>query len=244
MENNKIKIIIVDDDDQDLQSLTVAIEKFSRDYKVEFDLSVYHDSVKFVQNVQNVTADIIFLDIYMPNMTGMEVAHKLREVNQSIHIIFYTNMAQYAVEGYSVNAMDFLLKPIQYDGLKRALNRAVLAIENTIKRNVCINDKVTKKMVVLPMDEIIYVEVGKHCLTYHTTQGVYEEWNSLKAVAEQLSHRYFGRCHASFLVGFKYILAIRGDDIFIKENGSEKVLPISRSYKKEFLISFANYMRS
>lgn len=112
-----IRIAVVEDDSKDREVLTGFLKRFAEQYTTELKVNVYKDGIEFVERYQAVW-DIVFMDIEMPLVDGMEAAQRIRKTDDAVVIVFVTNMAQYALQGYTVDAMDFLLKPVDYPLLR------------------------------------------------------------------------------------------------------------------------------
>ena len=119
-----VRIGLVDDDSEHLKLMREFLGRYEREEKVGFSIEEYRDGLSFVEDYDG-TLDVVFLDIEMPHIDGMTAAKKIRERDQTLGIVFVTNMAQFAIHGYEVNAIDFIVKPVSYyvfaDKLKKAI---------------------------------------------------------------------------------------------------------------------------
>ena len=104
---------IVEDSAADAERLKKCVERFAQERKESISVRVYKDGIDFLSNYRP-EADVVFLDVEMPILSGIEVAHKLRNIDPYVCIIFVTNMVQYALRGYEVSALDYVIKPISY----------------------------------------------------------------------------------------------------------------------------------
>ena len=147
-------------------------------------------------------------------------------------------MLQYALEGYSVQAMDFIVKPATAVSVGRVMNRVSTSIDGGGEKLITIRDSSSGNTVVLKADDIFYVEVFHHKLTWHTTQGDFSEWGSLDAVHDNLPVGRFSRCHVSYLVNLKHVKSMRKDNVVV----GEFELPVSRSQKKIFCTDLALWL--
>ena len=182
-------------------------------------------------------ADLIFFDIEMPGLSGMDVAKKVREYDKHTTIVFVTNLAQYAIEGYSVNAFDFLLKPINYSSFELKLDRVFHELHHHMDENfITIGNK--QGITRLNVNDILYVEVKNHDLIYHSLKEEYRIRSTMLKAVEELSQYHFELCNACYLVNLKYVNRIENNMVEI----GESKLMISQSRRKTFLSSFAKYL--
>ena len=173
-----LKVAIVDDEITIADTLQRMLAQYGGEQKIEVSADYYPNPVNFLTQYTN-RYDLILLDIEMPDMNGMTVARKLREMDDEVSLIFVTNMRQYAINGYEVNATDFIVKPVSYYDFAMKLNRIIKRLR--LKNTEVVSVKVDGILKYLPMDEIRYVEVGyNHKLLYHTVDDTYEGWGTIK----------------------------------------------------------------
>lgn len=233
MEN--FDIAIIEDEESAFLSLEDMLQRYERENDTKFIFSYYRDAESFLQNYRP-SADIVFMDIELSGMDGMRAAKKLRAADESVVIIFITNMRQYAIKGYEVGALNYILKPVNYHGLAMTLNRALRAVQ--LKKNNTIVLKIENSYRVIGTEKIKFVEVLNHYVTVSTIEGKLTYYGNLVDIEKKLLKKNFFRCSSSFIVNMKYITDITGNDIIIGED----VIKISRSKKKEFFKLFAAYL--
>ena len=119
-----IEIAIVEDEENYREVLCDYLNKFQKESGEQIHLSVFTDGDEIVENYSAVY-DVILMDIEMRFMNGMTAAKKIREADKGVVIIFITNMAQYAIQGYAVDALDYVLKPISYFAFSQTISRAI-----------------------------------------------------------------------------------------------------------------------
>ena len=166
----------------------------------------------------------------------MDASKRLRQIDDSVILVFVTNMQQFAIQGYSVNAFDFILKPITYTSLSQFMTKALKVVEAKYKNEIIIKLKGSIKKTSIA--QIRYVEVSRHRLTYHTLDGEFEGWGTLDSLEKTLPKGHFARCHIGYLVGLKHVVAVDNNDVII---GKDRI-QISRNRKKEFLAQLATYL--
>ena len=176
------------------------------------------------------------MDIQLPDMTGIEVARRIREKDESVMILFTTNYSQYAIDGYSVGAFDYMLKPLSYQPFSSKLSRA-LRVLSYIKDRVELHLKTKQGSKKIPADEVQYIEVFAHDLHFYTDSEEIKIWGSLSEYEKKLEKAHFARCNVSYLVNLRYVKEIQGSEVLVGKHR----LPISRAKRKEFLAAFAQY---
>ena len=181
--------------------------------------------------------DIIFLDIMLPGLTGMEVAERIRAGDPDVVLVFVTNAAQYAIKGYAVGALDFVLKPVNpYEflvKLERALERAAQ------RRQRPITLQTADGVQVLSSRDILYVETRDRKLFYHTTRGCFAVRSSMQSAEALLGSLRFVRCNQCYLVNLRHVQSVQGDFVTV---GRER-LEVSRRQRAAFLEAMLQYVR-
>ena len=229
-----LSIVICDDDSTHIDILKEHLIKILQDLNMKYNILEFKSGEELVENYPG-KIDILFLDIQMKVLTGMDVARRIREFDTKVEIIFTTAVADYVHEGYEVRAYRYLLKPIKYENLERHVK---LCIKDLLSKNSTISIQSNHNTVVLSVDEILYVEVQKKNVTIHTEQKDYVIEISMKKVEEKLLNHKFFRCHKSFLVNLRKINSIKDKMVIIK--GHE--VPVSRYKIKELKIQLANVL--
>lgn len=128
-----IRVAIVEDDAEVQGVLQEYVRRYTRQYGTEFEVTVFADGVDILEDYRAVY-DIIFLDVEMKHLDGMTTAERIRQMDADVILIFITNMAQYAIRGYSVGALDYVLKPVPYFAFSQQLLKAVSRLEKRAKR--------------------------------------------------------------------------------------------------------------
>lgn len=232
-----IKIAIVEDEDSEAETLLRCLGTYEKEIGEKFSFTRFYDAVSFLGT--DVSFDIVFLDIMLPGMTGMDAAAKLREKDRKVVIIFVTTLAQFAVKGYEVDALDYIIKPVSYDRLTLKMQKAVGTVRSNAARPIVINS--TDGVMKITSDNVIYVEVRGHKLLWHTRRGVFGEYASLSSVEKVLKEHSFMRCNSCYLVNPKFIERVNGSELtVILINGEE--LKISQPRRKQFITELTNWL--
>ncbi|RDY22945.1 DNA-binding response regulator [Romboutsia maritimum] len=229
-----LSIVICDDDTTHIDILKKYLIEILEDLNMNHKLLEFKSGEELLENYPK-KIDILFLDIQMKDLTGMDVARKIRKFDTKVEIIFTTAVSEYIHEGYEVRAYRYLLKPIKYKNLERHVK---LCIRDLLSKNSTISIQSNHDTIVLSVDEILYAEVEKKNVTIHTENRDYIIEISMKKVEEKLLNHNFFRCHKSYLVNLKKINSIKDKIAVIKGNE----IPVSRYKIKELKIQLANIL--
>ena len=230
------KIAIVEDETEQRTLIINYLKEYEKDKNESFVISSFSDGIDILDDY-SADYDIIFLDINMKHMNGMDTAEKIRQFDSEVVIIFITSLAQYAIAGYKVNALDFILKPVKENQLFITLDRALANVRKW-KKEKLIRVSDGNGIRKISSEDVYLIEVLDHDLSFVTKDGVITtKSGSLRQYEEELSSYSFVRANQSQLVNLKYIEEIRGDEV-IMPNCS---VFLSRNRKKEFLKKFAGY---
>ncbi|MEN6617965.1 MAG: LytTR family DNA-binding domain-containing protein [Rikenellaceae bacterium] len=233
----KIKCIIVDDEPIARQYLSDYVAKMP---KLEL-LASFSRAVDAYELIETGQAELVFLDIQMPDITGIEF---IRTLQKKTVIIFTTAYSEYALEGYELDVMDYLLKPISFERFARAVNKVIwrMSAQSGKSETDSSHDagspllpreyifvKSGYKSVKVNICDILYVEGMKEYVMIYTKDKKYTKLDRMKNIENQLKDQGFIRIHKSYIVSVKNIDAIFGNTVEI--NG--KQLPLGRSFKNE-----------
>lgn len=230
-----MRIAVVEDDEAVRKQLAAYIDRYFEGNKQRYRLSMFNDGDEILENY-TASYDLILLDIQMKRLDGMETARRLRELDENVYLIFVTNLANYAIKGYSVNALDFVLKPVNYLMLKTLLVR----VEK--KLNVLASSYITlpteKGMARVDVREITYVETSNHLSVVHTDRGDYTLRESMKNIEEMLKNQPFFRCNNCYLVNLSRVEGVEKNEVSVAGIN----LAISRPRYKAFMDALARYI--
>lgn len=230
-----INLAIVEDDIEAANLLEDFLQRYAQANDIKFNIVLFANGLSFL-NGYNSNFDIVFMDIELPDLNGMKVAQKLRLIDETVTLIFVTNMAQFAVKGYEVSALDFLVKPVTYSNFSLKIQRALKHININSDNGISVKtDDGVKR---ISVNNIKYVEVMNHKLIYHTTDGDLQAYGQLVNIENSLCGFGFVRCNSCYLVNLRYVSSIKD---FILEMDDDK-LQISRARKKIVLQEMAKYL--
>ena len=229
-----LRIAVVEDDAKDRELLVSQLRRYEAERGQRFELVEFADGEDLVTDYA-ANYDLILLDIEMTFMNGMRAARKVRQLDAEVPIVFITNAPQYAIEGYKVRAVDYVLKPISWFSFSESLSRALPArAEPREQITIPLKDGRTR----LRVDRICYVEVRDHELIYNTLDGRFVTKGAIRDVESQLKAPRFFRCNRCYIVNLKYVEAYQGCDIRV--NGD--IIQVSRRQRKGFLDAMNLYM--
>lgn len=230
-----IHIAVVEDDPAYRRHLLDFIDDYQQETGEQFQVAVFSDGLEIVQN-HNASFQIILMDIEMKHLDGLQAAKRIRRNDRDVIIIFITNLAQFAIQGYEVEALDYVLKPVNYFAFSQVLQRAVKKVKQ--KSAFFLHIVKESSMIRLDASSISYIESQGHNVIYHTDHGDYTCRDSLKNLEEKLEGRHFSRCNSGYLVNLAHVERVEKNDVTV----SGVVLPVSRPRKKGFMEDLANYV--
>jgi DNA-binding LytR/AlgR family response regulator len=230
-----LNLAVVEDEESQRVLIKTYIDRFSSETGYTIRYSFFEDGADITARYKN-NFDILFMDIKMPQMDGLKAAEIIRQRDKNVIIIFITNLAQYAIEGYSVNALDFLVKPVSYGFFADKLRRAVERVEKQWPRFIQI--KTGHGLVRLQDTEILYAEMNNRKLLIVTRDREYKCRTSVQDIERALNPKNFFRCHVGFLINLRYVKQIEHNFVTVEDHR----LPISRHKRKELLNAFTNYL--
>ena len=230
-----IEIAIVDDEDSYVQTLLEYLSKYENDSGNRIHTTVYHDGDELLQNF-GCQFDIILMDIQMKFMDGMSTAEEIRKLDTKVLIMFITNLMDYVIRGYEVDALDYVVKPVEYFSFSQKLNRAIQRLDKRSGYEMSINVPAGLKRV--SSDSIYYIESDRHNLIFHTTEGQFVTRAKMQDYDNDLFGHGFFRSNKGYLVNLRYVEGIEQGCCVIQGD----YLPVSRSKKKEFMKTLTQYI--
>lgn len=231
-----VKVLLLEDEPEAMRTLSGYFERYAAENKRAFEIKEYRNAVDLLEEY-DATADVVMLDIQMPLINGMTAAKKIRERDKNVLIVFVTNLQQYAVEGYEVNAFDFILKPVRYASFSMKLTRLLTELGHR-SGDATITVSGRGGVHRITVSDIMYVEVSNHEVMIHTVKGNVGMRTTLSALTERLSSFGFALCNSCYLVNMKYVTGVDGEFVVL---GDER-LRVSQPKRKAFLQAIAEYL--
>ena len=230
-----IRIALVEDEAEVRAQLQGYVQRHTRQYGTEFAVTEFADGMELLDDYRPVY-DILFLDVEMKHLDGMETARRVRELDKDVIIVFITNMAQYAIRGYSVGALDYVLKPVPYFAFSQQLLKAVARLEKRAKHYLTV--PVEGGLRRLDTASIYYLESEGHRVHFYTEEGDFVAAGTLKAFEEKLAERPFARCNSGYLVNLAQVRELRQSTVQV----GPCELQVSRPKRKAFLAALTDYI--
>ena len=221
-----LRIAVVEDDKTYAAQLKEYLVRYGTERNQKISVALFPDGEDIVTDY-SAEFDIILMDVEMTFMDGMTAAEKIREKDNEVVIIFITNMPQYAIQGYKVDALDYVLKPISYFAFSQRIDRALTRVKKKEVTYITVAQKGGKKK--LNVDKICYVEVRDHDIVTKS---------SMKEAEDMLGGTKFFRCNRCYLVNLEYVKDFRGNDVTVASD----VIQVSRARKKAFMDALNDYM--
>ncbi len=230
-----MRIAIVDDEQAMREQLAGYIERFAGERRLALETSPLPSGDALLESADR-EFDIIVFDIDMPGTSGLDTARKIRDTDENVVILFVTNIAQYAINGYEVDAVDYIIKPVGYYDFAMKFQKAVRRAERN-QGNTLFIDTVNGP-VGLRTDDILYVEVMAHYLIYHTADREYRVRASMKEHEDTLRGYRFARCHKSYLINLRHMKSLSATEVVV----GDLSIPLGRAYKDSLLNEYMNYL--
>ena len=232
-----LRIAVVDDEQEQRVLLENCLHRYEQENSQHFDISLFADAQKFLRQDPG-EFDIVLLDIQMPGLDGMTVAHQLRQRNRQLVLIFITNMAQFAIKGYAVDALDYVLKPVPYFAFSQQIQKAVNRLQK--RRKTFLTVPLEGGLRRIDVAGIYYLESEGHRVRFYTETGDLATPGTLKAFEEKLAGKPFVRCNSGYLINLAQVMGVQQNTVQV----GPYELQISRPRKKAFLEALADYIGS
>lgn len=226
-----LKIAIIEDESNEQNKLLKLLEEQNSE-ELKLQIEVFSSAVNFLKEFQ-ANYDIIFLDIRMPYVDGMSCAERIRKLDKKVILVFVTSLAQYAIQGYSVNAFDYILKPVQEGSFNIKFTRILdYYIQNVSKHFISLPSE--NGLIKIDINDIYYFEAAEHAVIAVTKNGTYKKYDSLSRFEDILKDDGFVRSNSCYLINIKHVQEFdKTTNNLIMIDGSS--LQVSRPRKKVVL---------
>ena len=234
-----LRLAVCDDQIECLNTTKHMIERWAIDCDIPVQIKCFDNGDSLIESIRSAgTMDIIFLDIMMPLLSGMDTAREIREIDKTIKIIFLTSSPEFALESYSVKASGYILKPVKYEQLSEMLSDCTFALKKEPK-NLLLKTAVGYQKIYLR--DIEYIEAQNKRIAFFLNSGrsllitepLYSFENKL------LTQDGFFKCHRSYIVSMPYVDSFTSGAITMK-SGCQ--IPLSRGIGKAFQDAYFSFM--
>ncbi|MFR2700572.1 MAG: LytR/AlgR family response regulator transcription factor [Anaerobutyricum soehngenii] len=236
-----LKVAICDDSSMYSEKIETFVTRFGAANLVEVKTEVFTSGSQLMLYFGEKKFDLIFLDISMPGLDGLETASRIRKIDLSVPIVFCTSYYEFTniQRSIQIGAKDFLKKPIVYKKVEALLNQVynqklINAEEKLILKN-------QNEVRAIQISDIIYLQTQNKAVVIHTTQCNFVSYQKLYKFEEKLGEKLFCRCHNSFLINLDYVEGLHNDFVMMRDK-KEVLIPVSKYKKEQLLKMLANYV--
>ena len=230
-----VRIAILEDEAPVREDLAGYLRRYTRQYGTKFEVSLFADGDEILEDYRP-NWDIILLDVEMPRLDGMTTAERIRKLDSEVILIFITNMAQYAIRGYAVDAMDYILKPVPYFAFSQQLQKAIRRLEKRTKAYLTVPVEGGFRRV--DLSGVYYLESAGHKVRLYTEEGEWTAPGSLRQYEETLADKQFARCNSGYLVNLAQVRGMQDGMVLVGPHS----LQISRPRRKAFVEALTDYV--
>lgn len=231
-----INIAICDDEQVILNSIEKLATDFFHSRNIEIKVFLFSSGEELLGIGKDI--DILFLDIQMKQLNGIETARKIRSKGYKGFLIFITVLKEMVFQSFEVQPFDYLLKPIKYDNFQKTMERLMLSMKSADKENLLIQRGSESSIV--SFGEIVFCEIIDRKVYLHLKSAeVIDYYDRIDNLEKKLDNRFF-RCHRSYLINLQYLISYKNGFAHMVENHQ---IPVSRLRSKEFSNVILQYMK-
>lgn len=236
---NLIEIAICDDESLITKDLSILINTYASEYNLQIQLNIYSSGEQFLADIkkQDKKFDIVFLDIKMKNIDGIETAKIIRKTNEIMIIIFVSSLHEYVFDAFDVEAKGFIVKPIEKSKIYEILNKSLLELEKNNKYSLTLyfNGELQK----IPFNQIHYCEVVDHSVFVYERTKINRYQGKIDDLEKELSEDFF-RCHRSYIVNLRFVDSYKDNMIYMP---SGEKIPVASRRQQEFIKALLHFQR-
>lgn len=233
------QILIVEDESAAAETLRDCIERYGREHGEQFQVSWLASAVDLDVDAPS-GADLIFMDIDLPGVNGLNTAIELRRHDRATPLIFVTNLAQYAVRGYQADALDFIVKPFTYGAFAMRMDRAMEVMRRAARRSITVRSH--DGLRIIAISDLVFIDVSGHNLIYHLADGgTFSVRDSLSHAIEGLGGPPFLRISSGCVINMGHVRGVHDAEVTLSTG--EKVW-ISRANKRRCLEEVSRFLGS
>lgn len=228
-------IAVVEDEEECSRQIQAFLTQYQEENSVRFKVTAFENGEHLLDGYEPVY-DMILMDIDMPGINGMDASEKIRRMDQDVVIVFITNLASYAIRGYEVGALDYVVKPLTYYSFSMRLARALKRSRAREPRQIILTlpDGVKK----LEVGQIYYAEVQNRMLYYYTEEGTFAVRGTMHSAQQMLEAYSFAKCNHWYIVNLRHVSEVKKNTVVV----GKYELEISRRNRTPFLKALTEYV--
>ena len=233
-----INIALLEDEIKEQEKTIELLNRFAKENECEFAIDFF-DNALDIKKTELGKYHLILLDIILDNQkeTGFDVAKYIREQNEKVAIVFITKTVSFAIKGYEVNALDYVLKPLSYEDLSLKLKKYIASLLQ--EKDILLTFKCVDCLLKVKESEIFYFDIYSHYIDIYTAKGIYKCRGKISDI-EKIVSSSFARISRNCMINLKHLDEVKKDNAYINNT----LLKITDNYKKSFLKSFNLYLIS
>lgn len=232
-----IRIGVVEDDPASIDLVLSHLDRFQTERGERLHVATFRDGSEILNHYRP-DWDVLFLDIQMADVDGMTAARRIRAVDKEVLIVFVTSSPHYAVSGYAVDALSYLLKPLPYAAFKQEMDRCFARLQRRERRQLMFT-AIDGVHHLVGRDDIMFIETVKRHLVLHTLDGNFSTVTTMRSMEAELGPDHFFRCNSGYLVNLRHVTAVDGNACRLRDGAQ---LQVSRPRKRDFLAALAAYI--
>lgn len=231
-----LHIAVCDDNIQDCQTLSSLLRTFCNNRHLQVNIRCFSRGEDFIASCQENSYDIVYMDIYLPGINGIEAAARTR-LTVSFQIVFVTVSREYAVDAFSLNAAHYLLKPLSQADVNASMERCLSRINTNFPK--CLEIKTSLGKIPIPFNSIVYIEVFNKICVIHTEKSTFQTYTSLDTIYQKLDNNIFLRVQRSFIVNMRFIKTFGSDHIVLSDG---KSISLSRNMRAKLKKQYQDFL--
>ena len=232
-----MKIVICEDETMCSDLLNKYVKRWAKEDGVFVELYVCVSAEQLLFELEDgLDVDLLFLDIRLDKMNGIELAYRLRELGYRMQIVFTTDSPEYVFEGYSVSALNYLVKPIEYNMCHSILEQAYKLIDSK-RFYLC---KTSDSLHRILYEDMLYIEMSSHTAIIHTRDTRYSTRKTIAEIIAELDDTLFVRCHKSFVVNIQHIASISKKCVAMSDKST---VDLGKNFASDINEKFIKYFK-
>jgi DNA-binding LytR/AlgR family response regulator len=230
-----MKIAVCEDVGEERQLIKEYLLRYSQENLIDIQTEEFTEGEKLLSEFSSSSFKIIFMDIYLEGISGVETAYKIREADKDCSIIFITSSADHRADGFEVGALHYLVKPVTYEAFAEAMERCRHHFASEEKYFSITSER---QVLRIKFKNVLYAEVYGKAVIIHTIDGIHKIYKPLSEMADLLQEGHFLQCHRCYLVNMQHISKVlkedfqlsNGEKIPIRKNGRQKTKDVFNDY--------------